>query len=171
MEYKIIKSNIKNIYIQIKDGEVIVKAPKTVSKKYIEEVVSKKEKWILKKLEEEKQRKLLEEQEEPLTRQDAINLKQVVLESANKFGKNIGEFPEKVTIKNMKYAWGSCTSKRNISINMKLAKKKKEIIEYVVLHELCHLKYMNHSKEFWKLVESNMPDYKKYRKELKKCHT
>ena len=171
MEYNIVRSNIKNIYIQIKDGEVIVKAPKRVSEKYIKEVVAKKEKWITKKLEEDKVKREKQKHEKPITQQEAIELKQIVLESANKYGKSIGEFPNQVTIKNMKYAWGSCTSKRNIAINMKLARMKKQIIEYVVLHELCHLKYMNHSEDFWRLVEKNMPDYKKLRKELKKYDT
>ena len=171
MEYKVIRSNIKNIYIQVKDGEVIVKAPKKVSEKYIKEVVGKKEKWIKKKLEEDEQIRLEKTCEKPITKQEAIELKQIVLESTNKYGKSVGKFPNKVTIKNMKYAWGSCTGKRNIAINMKLARMKKEIIEYVVLHEICHLKHMDHSKDFWELVEQNMKDYKKYRKELKKCHT
>ena len=171
MEYNIVRSNIKNIYIQIKNGEVIVKAPKRVSEKYIKEVVAKKEKWITKKLEEDKVKREKQKHEKPITQQEAIELKQIVLESANKYGKSIGEFPNQVTIKNMKYAWGSCTSKRNIAINMKLARMKKEIIEYVVLHELCHLKYMNHSEDFWRLVEKNMPNYKKLRKELKKYDT
>ena len=50
---------------------------------------------------------------------------------------------------------------------MKLANKDAKVIEYVVLHEMCHLKHMNHSKNFWNLVEKNMPEYKKYRKMLK----
>ena len=167
MEYTIIRSNIKNIYIQIKEGNVIVKAPKKVSEKYINELVRKKEKWILKKLEEENQRKIEKEKEKPITKEELWALRKVVSESAHKYARSIKEYPNKITIKDMKYAWGSCTSKRNIAINMKLARMRKEIIQYVVLHELCHLKHMNHSKEFWNLVESNMSDYKIYRKELK----
>ncbi len=164
MEYSVIRSNIKNIYIQIKEGKVIVKAPKRISEKYIEELVKKKEKWILKKLEEENNK----EEEKIITHEDLTQLKNIVSQSAQKYSKNIGEYPKKITIKDMNYAWGSCTGKRNIAINMKLANKRKEIIEYVVLHEICHLKYMNHSKEFWELVEDNMKNYKELRKELKK---
>ena len=165
MEYTVIKSNIKNIYIQIKDGNVIVKAPKYVSNKYIKELVDKKQKWIEKQLKIDKEKK--SEEEKPITKLEAQNLKEIVEKSANKFGKCIGEFPNQITIKNMKYAWGSCTGKRNIAINLKLARKRAEIIEYVVLHEMCHLKHMNHSKEFWSLVENNMSNYKQLRKELK----
>ena len=71
--------------------------------------------------------------------------------------------PNKVRIKDIKYAWGSCSSNRNITISKKLAKKEEKVIEYVVLHEMCHLRYMNHSKEFWNLVESYLPEYKTYR--------
>ena len=69
-------------------------------------------------------------------------------------------------IKNIKYAWGSCSVNKNITINLKLAIKNEKIVEYVVLHEMCHLLEMNHSKKFWKLVEENIKDYKKLRKEL-----
>ena len=75
--------------------------------------------------------------------------------------------PNKVRIKDIKYAWGSCSSKRNITINLKLANKGEKVIEYVVLHEMCHLREMNHSKKFWDLVEENMSDYKIYKKKLK----
>jgi predicted metal-dependent hydrolase len=71
-------------------------------------------------------------------------------------------------IKDMKSRWGSCSSKKNLSFNFKLIYFKPEVIEYVIVHELCHLKEMNHSKNFWILVESIIPNYKTYRNELKK---
>ena len=61
---------------------------------------------------------------------------------------------------------GSCSSKKNITINLNLALKPIECIKYVVLHEMCHLIYMNHSKKFWDLIESKMPEYKQYKKLL-----
>ena len=61
---------------------------------------------------------------------------------------------------------GSCSSNKNITINLNLALKPIECIKYVVLHEMCHLIYMNHSKNFWDLIESKMPEYKKYKKLL-----
>ena len=75
---------------------------------------------------------------------------------------------EKVTeIKEIKYAWGSCSNKKNITINLELIKYSQKAIRYVILHELCHIKYMNHSKEFWELVEKYMPKYKEVQKEFK----
>lgn len=84
-----------------------------------------------------------------------------------KYTKMTSIYPNKIRVKELNYAWGSCTSKKNITINSKLAIRTKEELEYVVLHELCHIKHMNHSKEFWKLVESYMPEYKQVKKKLK----
>ena len=62
---------------------------------------------------------------------------------------------------------GSCSSKKNITINLNLVLKPQKCTQYVVLHEMCHLIYMNHSKKFWDLVESQMPDYKQVKRLLK----
>ena len=67
----------------------------------------------------------------------------------------------------MKRAWGNCNTKKDIHLNTNLIKYSKQAIEYVCLHEICHLKYMNHSKVFWKMVESYMPNYKEIEKELR----
>ncbi len=72
----------------------------------------------------------------------------------------------RVSIKGQKTRWGSCSNKKNLSFNFKLMKFRKEIIDYVIIHELCHLKEMNHSKKFWNLVEKYCPHYKALRKEL-----
>ena len=72
-----------------------------------------------------------------------------------------------VRIKSQKTRWGSCSRKGNLNFNWRLAMAPEHIIDYVVVHELCHLVYMNHSKEFWRLVESQIPDYKDKRKWLK----
>ncbi len=72
-----------------------------------------------------------------------------------------------LTIRSQKTRWGSCSTSGNISLNYKLMRYRQEIIDYVIIHELCHLKQMNHSKKFWKLVETIVPDYKILKRELK----
>ena len=77
-----------------------------------------------------------------------------------------GLSPKEIRIKKLKSAWGICSSKQYISINQNLMTYSRHAIEYVCLHEVCHLKHMNHSKDFWKMVEKYMPDYKTAKLEL-----
>ena len=71
-----------------------------------------------------------------------------------------------VKIKLLNSSWGSCSVKKNLSFNLKLMYFNHKVIDYVIIHELCHLKIMNHSREFWNLVESIIPDYKERKSEL-----
>lgn len=69
--------------------------------------------------------------------------------------------PKLVKVKTLKASWGICTNKGNISLSWRLIMAPTSVMDYVIIHELCHLKHHNHSKEFWNLVEHYMPDYKK----------
>ncbi len=71
-----------------------------------------------------------------------------------------------VSIKKLKSRWGSCSSSKRLSFNYKLMYFNTKIIDYVIIHELCHLEEMNHSKNFWQLVESIMPEYRTLKKQL-----
>lgn len=163
IKYHVVYGKVKNVYIQIKNGEVIVKAPKFITKKYIDIIVEQKRNWILKKLEESKD--IAKERE--YTNTDIKKLKNKLEYIFPELIKQTNLVPNKIRIRNIKYAWGSCSSNKNITINLKLVDKSDEEIKYVVLHELCHLKYMNHSDKFWNLVEKYMPNYKAIRKKLK----
>ena len=161
VDYIIMYSNIKNVYIQIKEGKVIIKAPKRISKKELQKIIEKKKDWINKNLEKSNQK----QEKKALYTEEQF--KQIVEENANILIKQTGLIPNKIRIRNIKYAWGSCSANKNITINYNLIKYSEVAIKYVILHELCHLKYMNHSKEFWSLVEKYMPDYKQIRKQFK----
>ena len=161
LEYKIKYSKIKNIYIQIKDGKVIIKAPRSVSKKEIEKILEQKSEWIQKAVEKETKK----QEKKPMYTKEEF--KEIVEKNANELIKQTALVPNKITIKKIKYAWGSCSSKKNITINLELIKYSEQAIRYVILHEFCHIKYMNHSRDFWNLVEKYMPDYKQVKKEFK----
>lgn len=160
-QYTIIRSNIKHAYIQIRDGNVVLKVPKYFSKQQIETIITNKKKWIEKNWKKSRNKK---EKEELYTQEDFI---QIVEENVKELIKLTGFRPNRVRVKQIKYAWGSCSSRKNISINQNLICYSEEAIRYVILHELCHLKYMNHGDEFWSLVKSYMPNYKEVKKELK----
>ncbi|MBL7022319.1 M48 family metallopeptidase [Patescibacteria group bacterium] len=73
----------------------------------------------------------------------------------------------KIRIRNQKTRWGSCSQKGNLNFNYRIIFLSEQMRDYIIVHELCHLKEFNHSKRFWKLVSSILPDYKKIRKDLK----
>ena len=78
----------------------------------------------------------------------------------------VNESYARVFIKNQKSRWGSCSSAGNLNFNWRLMMAPLTVLDYVVVHELCHLKQMNHSKEFWEEVEKTLPDYKERKKWL-----
>lgn len=86
----------------------------------------------------------------------------------NDFAEQMNVHFNMVRIKNVKTIWGSCSSKKNLNFNFKLFFLPEALIDYVFVHELAHLKHMNHSKAFWSEVEKQIPDYKKRREELKR---
>ena len=93
--------------------------------------------------------------------------KRVIPVKVKKYADIIGVDYGRITIKMQKSRWGSCSSKGNLNFNCLLMNAPDEIIDYVVVHELCHRKEMNHSPRFWAHVEEVLPDYKERRKWLK----
>ena len=155
------------------DLSVTVRAPYSASEKDIEEILKKKEAWISRHIEKIKKTKERFEAEptEKLTREKVIALAEealkVIPERVEYFAKVIGVTYGKITVRNQKTRWGSCSSKGNLNFNCLLMLAPPEVLDYVVVHELCHRKQMNHSKAFWLEVEKVLPNYKEVRKWLK----
>ncbi|MHB9095146.1 MAG: M48 family metallopeptidase [Eubacteriales bacterium] len=93
--------------------------------------------------------------------------REAVTERLDYFGPQLGLKYNAVRIKEQKTRWGSCSGKGNLNFNWKVVMAPSDIIDYVVVHELCHLAHMNHSREFWHLVESQLPDYRERKQWLK----
>lgn len=174
MEVTVIRSARKTLAIQVNpDLTVTVRAPKRASAKEIQRVLAEKEDWIEKHLEKFRQQKeLLEKEEvEHLTNAEIKKLADQALayipERVAYFARLVGVSYGRITIRNQKTRWGSCSSKGNLNFNCLLMLTSPEIIDYVVVHELCHRKQMNHSAAFWKEVERILPDYKSRVKWLK----
>ena len=108
-----------------------------------------------------------QKRKEQLEKWYRIRAKENIESRVKVFAAKIGESPNKVTIKAQKTRWGSCSSLGNLNFNWRLIMMPQKIIDYVVVHELCHLKEMNHSSAFWNRVEEIIPDYRNRRKWLK----
>jgi len=85
----------------------------------------------------------------------------------NEYAELLGFMPKSIIVKTYKARWGSCSTKGDISYNWKLILSPPHIIDYVVVHELCHMKELNHSPNYWKWVESILPDHKARRRWLR----
>ncbi len=169
LEYTLIRSVRKSVAIQVKEGgKIVVRAPKRVPKYKIDEFVVKNVAWI------ERQQERIAQQSANLpqySEADIMAMKKraavILKEKTEYFAKIIGVDYNRISIRNQKTRFGSCSSKGNLNYNCKLVLMPEEIQDYVVVHELCHRKEMNHSPAFWKEVERVMPDYKVRRKWLK----
>jgi predicted metal-dependent hydrolase len=155
------------------DASVSVIHPIGLNKKIIHNFVAEKQDWILKNIEKVKKRKkLVPENNLSQSSFHACNFraKKLVLDRVRYFcGLHSFEY-NKICIRKQTTRWGSCSSKKNLNFNYKLLFLPIELVDYIVVHELCHLIEMNHSKKFWKLVENIIPDYKDRRKKLKQFY-
>ena len=169
IEYELICSKRRTIAVEIRSGRVIVRAPQRMSKAEIERFVASKADWINKHLEAAKQRQSVSVQ--PFTATEIQQLADAALQDipqrVRKYAAIIGVTVGRITIRNQKTRWGSCSSKGNLNFNCLLMLCPEEIRDYVVVHELCHRKELNHSSRFWNEVACIMPDYAQHRKWLK----
>ena len=172
MDYKIIRSNRKSLGLEIKpDGQVIVRAPVRLSEREIQRFVKQHEDWLRKHLEIVKQKQENRPEIEKLTMQEIRELAdqalKVIPERVAYYAQKVGVSYGKITIRNQKSRWGSCSSKGNLNFNCLLMLTPPEVIDSVVVHELCHRKEMNHSDRFYEEVLRVFPDYWKWNKWLK----
>ena len=86
--------------------------------------------------------------------------KKIVGERINRYQIQLRVKPKTIEVVESKTKWGSCSSDKNLTFNYRLAMAPIEVIDYVIIHELCHLMHMNHDRSFWRRVGSIMPDYK-----------
>ena len=98
---------------------------------------------------------------------DRGNSKEIILARVRHWAAVLNLEYGRVFVKDQRTLWGSCSGRRNLNFNWRLAAAPPEALDYVVIHELCHLREMNHSKRFWDLVRAACPDYKARRKWLR----
>lgn len=167
--FELIRSSRRTIAVEIKDGSVIVRAPLQMSRAEIEQFVASRMDWINKHLQAARQRQCAPVQ--PFTEAEIRQLADAALQDiparVRKYAGIIGVAVGRITIRNQKTRWGSCSSAGNLNFNCLLMLCPEAVRDYVVVHELCHRKELNHSPRFWNEVARVMPDYAARRKWLK----
>ena len=166
--YTLIRSARKTISIQIRpDGEVTVRCPKRYPAGEARKFVESKRPWIESHLAKLAQTPQLP----PLTAEELRELARkaaaVIPERAAYFAPIVGVTYGRVTIRSQHTRWGSCSAKGNLNFNCLLMLAPAQVLDYVVVHELCHRKEMNHSQRFWAEVAKVCPEYARHRKWLK----
>ena len=172
LECQIIPSNRRSISIQITpERKIVVRVPKWISAYQLDALLSEKKDWILKHYQSIPEPKELSIREQnqlaALEKRYRKAAKEYIPGRVAHFHQFTGGVYDKVVIRDQKTRWGSCSSNGTLSFNYRLMLAPPQILDYVVVHELCHLKHMNHSPEFWAAVEKVLPDYKERRKWLK----
>ena len=169
---KVIRSKRKTLALQIdRNGNVLLRAPYHVGQEEIRRFVTGKRSWILKHLNELKNNESENESGTRLTESEIrllmVQAKRVIPLRTSHYAPLVGVTYGKITIRRQRSRWGSCSSEGNLNFNCLLMLAPAEVLDYVVIHELCHRLYMDHSHEFWENVRRVMPDYRKNEKWLK----
>ena len=172
IEYHLIRSDRRSIGIEVdREGKVTVRAPYSCEKKRIERFLLEKENWIRQKVKLQKKNamKRQEKREMPEAEKKYYrNLAREVLGArTGYYARKMGVTYGRISIREQKTRWGSCSSAGNLNFNWKLLLMPPELLDYVVVHELAHRKEMNHSPRFWAVVEKELPDYRDRREKLK----
>ena len=172
MDYEIIRSKRKTIGLEITDEGLLVRAPLRASVRDIERVIADHENWIDRKMAQRKQAKA-GALEKGLLSQEELNrladsAAQYIPQRVSYYAPLLGVHPGRITIRKQKTRWGSCSAKGNLNFNCLLMLTPSEVIDSVVVHELCHLLEMNHSTKFYEHVLRIFPDYRKHHAWLRK---
>jgi hypothetical protein len=164
MDYKLIRSIRKTITITVSlQGEVIVRAPHDTSKRVIDNFILSKKAWIEATQEKFKGRPLTH-MDKPIEDAEITALKkkakEYINERAEYFAQRMGVRYKSIKINSAKTRWGSCNRSGMINFSYRLILAPPALVDYVIIHELAHLKELNHSSKFWKIVYEELPDYK-----------
>ncbi|MBQ5969869.1 MAG: M48 family metallopeptidase [Clostridia bacterium] len=169
--YQVIRSDRRTLGIEIKAGAVLVRAPRFATQKQIDDVLKQKQPWIETHLRMSREQvktpvdvpQLSADELRVLGTQAVATIPPLVAQYAKKLGVTYG----RITIRAQRTRWGSCSSKGNLNFNCLLMLAPPEVLESVVVHELCHRIEMNHGPRFYAAVYRVFPEYDKYNRWLK----
>ena len=171
-QIEVIRSRRKTLSLEVRaDGRILMRAPLRCSEREMRRFAEEKRDWIEQKLREAQQRR---EEHPPLPKLTAEELsalrkrgKRVFAERVACYAPQVGVEYGRISVRSQRSKWGSCSSKGNLNFNCLLLLAPAEVLDYVVVHELCHRLEMNHSPRFWAHVENVFPAYESARRYLK----
>ena len=172
MEYIVIRSRRKTLSMQVKgDGQVEIRAPLRTSDAEIRRFLETHRRWLEKHLQKAQALQQAKAGVRKLTAAETAELKKkakrILPERVAYWAPLIGVKPGRIAVRCQKTRWGSCSAKGNLNFNCLLMLAPEGVIDYIVVHELCHLKHMNHSKRFYAEIEKVLPDYRQHQQWLK----
>ena len=161
-EYRVVRCRRKTVGIYLSGtGEVTVRAPWHTPTREIRRILEAKRDWIEKGLAEIRAREAAPKLTEAETRDLAKQARKVIPGRAAYWARQAGVTYGQIAIRKQKTRWGSCSAKGNLNFNCLLMLCPEDVLDYVIVHELCHRKELNHSPRFWAEVERILPEYRK----------
>ena len=172
METIVIRSRRKTLSMQVKgDGQVEIRAPLRTSDAEIRRFLETHRRWLEKHLQKAQALQQAKAGVRKLTAAETAELKKkakrILPERVAYWAPLIGVRPGRIAVRCQKTRWGSCSAKGNLNFNCLLMLAPDGVIDSIVVHELCHLKHMNHSKRFYAEIEKVLPDYRQHQQWLK----
>ena len=161
-DYTLIRSKRKSVAIQVDaDCNITVRAPLKLSQKEIEKILLEKKGWLEKTIiSQREKKKLIKEYTDEDIKLLRKKAKEVLPLKVEYYAKIMQVEPASVKINSAKKRYGSCSGTNNLNFSLYLMDKDERFIDYVVVHELAHIKHHNHSNDFYNFIEQFMPDYK-----------
>lgn len=161
-DYTLIRSERKSVSIQVdSDCNITVRAPLRLSQKEIDKILLEKKSWLEKTIiSQREKRKVIKEYSDDDIKLLRKKAKEIIPQKVEYYANIMQVNPNSVKINSAKKRYGSCSGTNNLNFSLYLMDKDERFIDYVVVHELAHIKHHNHSKEFYAFIEQFMPDYK-----------
>ncbi len=177
------KKNIKHCYLRILKADLIqIRANKYFTIFDAKDLINRKKEWIESSIQKMSEKSLNEDEFLLLGETKNYNdyniknidkfyraeIEKILPQKVEEYSKKMNLFPTSISYRKNKRTWGSCNYKNGLNFNILLMKFPIEVMEYVIIHELSHIKHKNHSKDFWNLVAFYCPNYKEVEKSFKK---
>ena len=177
------KKNIKHCYLRILKADLIqIRANKYFTIFDAKDLINRKKEWIESSIQKMSEKSLNDDEFLLLGETKNYNdyniknidkfyrteIEKILPQKVEEYSKKMNLFPTSISYRKNKRTWGSCNYKNGLNFNILLMKFPIEVMEYVIIHELSHIKHKNHSKDFWNLVAFYCPNYKEVEKSFKK---